>query len=87
MADTSDNGRVTMAVLGNKLDTALAVLDELRKCWQADHDKVTELAGTAERNIERIEKLEGQQVARTWETRIAELILAGLTGLGLLKGA
>lgn len=87
MADASNDGRVTLAVLGNKLDEVSKKLDRLSECWQTDHDRVTTLSGTADHNVERIRKLEDQQTARTWETRIVELLLGVATGLGFIKSS
>lgn len=75
----SSNGRVTLAVLGNKLDEVSKKLDRLSECWQTDHDRVTTLSGDAKHSEDRIEKLENQQTARTWETRIVESLLAAIT--------
>lgn len=83
----SSSGRITLAVLGNKLDEVSKKLDRLSECWQTDHDRVTTLSGTADRNVERIRKLEDQQTARTWETRITELLLAIATAMGFVRGA
>ena len=84
MADTSsDNGRVTMAVLGTKLDTVLQQLTELAACARADHDRVIGLESTAKESGRRIAELEGVTKARTWETRIVEALLALLASLGV----
>ncbi len=43
------NGRVTMAVLGTKLDTAIELLAKLERGPQADHDRIAALEGELER--------------------------------------
>ena len=39
------NGRVTMAVISTKLDTAISSLQRLETCYDLDHDVVLKLAG------------------------------------------
>ena len=87
MAEGNDNGRVTMAVLSTKLDTVIQRLDELAKCAQHDHDVVVEHTQVLEDRGRRIAVLESQAAARTWETRIVELLLAVATGIGFIKGS
>lgn len=87
IADDNGNGKITMAVLGTKLDIVISRLDELAKCRQADHDTVIEHSQILEDRGRRIAALEDGQRARAWEARIVEMLLAIATALGFLRAA
>ena len=53
--DSDDgNGRVTMAVLGTKLDTVIAKLDDLTRQQDSDHDRIGVLEGDLRRTNDRV---------------------------------
>ena len=52
--DKNGNGRVTLAVLGTKLDTVIAKLDELGERQDADHDRIGDLEGELRRTNDRV---------------------------------
>ena len=87
MSDGDGNGRVTMAILGTKLDTVIDQLKELTDCVEQDHDKIVGYGQLLEDRGRRIAILEQQQTARTWETRGIEMLLAVATALGFIKGS
>ena len=53
-SEDSGNGKVTLAVLGVKLDAVIEKLDHVEDCYARDHDKLTALEGKVQRNAERI---------------------------------
>jgi len=69
MTDDS-NGRVTMALLGAKLDQVLAELKEIKQCQQGDHDRLGKVESRAEANREALgalrEKVEGIDTRDRW---------------------
>lgn len=79
--------KVTMAVLSTKLDVVIGQQEEMLEIQRQDHDRLGEVAGDCRRNTERIGKLESSASARTWETRIVELLLGLATGVGFIKGS
>ena len=81
---TNDN-KVTLALLGQKMDEVLARLDLLSAGYAHDHDLLTEHTQILADRGRRIAGLETQAQARTWETRIVEMLLAIATALGLIK--
>ena len=53
--DSDDgNGRVTMAVLGTKLDTVIAKLDDLTRQQDSDHVRIGVLEGDLRRTNDRV---------------------------------
>ena len=86
MTDPATNaGNVTLALLGQKMDDVIARLDLLSACYAHDHDLLTEHTQILTDRGRRIADLETQAQARTWETRIVEMLLAIATALGLIK--
>lgn len=54
MADENGNGRVTLAVLGTKMDQVIKSLEEMKAQRQEDHDCVIVLAEKIKQYDERI---------------------------------
>lgn len=79
--------KITLALLGQKIDTVLIRLDRLTAVYDHDHDAVTEHTQILSDCTRRIGGLESQQVARTWETRIVEILLSIATAVGLIKAS
>lgn len=68
MIDMTENGRVTLAVLGQKLDMVIGKLDDLESCYRQDHDKLSRLEMLAD---------EGRRIAidaRAAHTRLDEKV-------------
>ena len=84
MPDTS-NGRVTLAVLSTKLDTVIAKLDQMEHRADLDHDRLGVVEGRTNGHTRRIVDLEKKSVARAWEGRVIDMIIAGLVALGILQ--
>jgi len=62
--DSDDgNGRVTMAVLGTKLDTVIAKLDDLGRMQASDHDRIGNLEGELRRTNDRVSAWQAGQGA------------------------
>jgi len=85
MTDSS-NGRVTMAVLGTKVDAVLEKLGQIEVRCQEDHDRLTVTEGHVDGHTRRIDELhdglEGlgddlkkSDNARKWESRIEALVV------------
>lgn len=83
--EDNGNGRVTLAVLGTKIDTVIEQLRVIAECQQRDHDRLGKLESTAESNLRRINDLEGTRKALSWESRIESLIVAALATWGIIK--
>lgn len=70
MTDDNGNGRVTMALLGAKLDQVLAELKEIKQCQRDDHDRLGKVESRAETNREALdalrEKVEGIDTRDRW---------------------
>jgi len=89
-APDTDNGRVTLAVLGTKLDSVLTKLDEMERCQRVDHDRIGKIESEAEdnrrevtRNAKRIEQLDTR--SKTWDglntfAAVVAGVLAGVWG-------
>jgi len=83
MAD--GDGRVTLALVVQKLDTISDQLQALDACVRTDHDKLLLVTRDSEAAMDRIEALEKDNKARTWEARLESLAVAMLAGAGWLK--
>lgn len=80
MTPDSGNGRVTLAVLGNKMDTVIENLSTLTQAVSTDHDRLIAAEKDIEANVKDIDDL-GNKVRRldtkrSWEARF-EALAAG----------
>ena len=73
----NSNGRVTMAVLGTKLDTVIAKLDELSRLQAMDHDRIGCLEGDLRRTNDRVSAWQAGQGA------LSVLLSAAAAWLGM----
>lgn len=79
-----DNGRITLAVLANKLDNMADQLDKIEQIVQKDHDCLT---GIVKRNENADKKLEThdrdieeiKRISNTWNGINSALAIAGST--------
>jgi hypothetical protein len=80
MTDDNGNGRVTLGILGAKMDQVLAELRDIKDCQQIDHDRVGKLESQVTVNRRDIDTLDGEidkvDASRKWEGRIEALVLA-----------
>lgn len=75
MADENGNGRVTMAVIGTKLDYLITKVNDIEDCVTADHDRV----GALEGEVKRIEgRVNGWAAAQSAFTTALSAIAAWL---------
>jgi len=85
MADPTENGKVTLALLGQKMDQVISTLNELERCWRADHDRLMTLDQAARERERRIGEVEGSLRARSWENRIEVMVAAALAAFGIAR--
>ena len=82
MAPDTDNGRVTMAVLGQKMDTVLEDTKEIKTCVKSNEDRIRDIELEQARNqVQHKYLMWGQGVftvaLTAFRTKISEI-----TGLG-----
>jgi len=77
------NGRVTLAVLGTKLDMVLDKLDRIEALQQTDHDRIGVLEGRVDGHSKDIKRVDSN---RKWESRITSLVVIALGALGITIG-
>ncbi len=90
MADeVNNNGRITMAILGQKLDQLIRDVAEIKTCYKIDHDILTTIVAQVKQNKEDIEELDTRldnvDNARKWEGRLEALLTAILAAIGIAK--
>jgi FtsZ-binding cell division protein ZapB len=89
MADDNGNGRVTLALLGQKLDALLADMKDVKECVRDDHDKLIETREQVRQHTEALrqanERIDGVDTARKWEGRIEAFLAALLAAVGIAK--
>jgi len=85
MADPTENGKVTLALLGQKMDQVIEKLGALDACVRADHDRLTTLDQAARERDRRIGDVEGSLRARSWENRIEVMVAAALAAFGIAR--
>ena len=83
MPDTTDNGRITLAVIATKLDRVLKDLDDIKQCQVVDHDRLANLEATAKDNKNEIDRLRERDTAGNIITGIGALIAAILGAWGI----
>lgn len=88
MADADkNNGKVTMAIIGQKLDSVITVVEEIRRVQAADHDKLLlfcEHVAQQEKDLLRLrEELEQVNKDRKLESRMIGIIVGLLSAVGI----
>ena len=84
--DSTSSPDVILAILQTKLDTVIDLANETLELQRADHDRLGKTESTVGNNLRRIGDLEGAIRARTWETRLVEMLLATIASIATALG-